>query len=124
MAGTFRDLMIWQKGFELLMIVKKITAKYPKEEKFALTDQTDRSANGVIASIAEAYGRYYFADKARTLYVGRGECLETQSHLSVARGLGYIEDSEFNYLDGEYQGLSKGINSYIKSLKINKKRLN
>ena len=91
MAGNFRDLNIWKKGHELLMEIYNLTDKYPKEEKFGLIDQTRRSANGVIAGIAEAFGRYYFADKARTLYVARGECSETQSHLSVAFGLKYID---------------------------------
>ena len=44
------------------------------------------SANLVISNIAEAYGRYYFADKARVLYTSRGECEETRSHLRVALG--------------------------------------
>ena len=120
MASNFRDLNIWKNGYELLMRIYKITSKYPKEEKFGLINQTRRSANGVIASIAEASGRYYFADKARTLYIGRGECHETQSHLSVASSLDYISKEEFKKLDEEYQGLSKGINSYILTLKNSK----
>ena len=117
MASNFRKLKIWQKGYELLMRVRKITVKYPHEEKYGLVDQTNRSANGVVANIAEASGRYYYADKARTLYVSRGECHETQSHLSVACGLKYISIKMFKEIDEEYEGLSKGINSYIRSLK-------
>jgi len=124
MAGNFRDLNIWKKGHELLMEIYNLTDKYPKEEKFGLIDQTRRSANGVIAGIAEAFGRYYFADKARTLYVARGECSETQSHLSVAFGLKYIDNKKFEELDTEYQGLSKGINSYIQFLMRHKQTLN
>ncbi len=120
MAENFRNLHIWQKGYELVLLVYNLTAKYPKEEKYGLTDQTRRSSNGVIANIAEAYGRFYFADKARTLYVSRGECYETQSHLSVALGLSYITEEEFHQLDSEYQGLCKGINSYVVNLKERK----
>lgn len=79
--------------------------------------------NGVAAAIAEAYGRYYFADKVRVLYVGRGECLETQSHLSVALGKGYITKDVFTFLDNEYSGLAKGINSYVLNLKNRKRDL-
>lgn len=99
MAGSFRDLKIWQKGYELLKRVYEVTSKYPSIEKFNLTGQTRSSANGVIAGITEAHGRYYFADKARTLYTARGECHETQSHLSVGYGLGYITEIEFKDLD-------------------------
>jgi len=121
MVNNFRGLKIWQKGYELLLDIYKITTKYPRSEKFGLVDQTRRSANGVIANIAETSGRYHYADKVRTLYMSRGESHETQSHLSVALGLKYISDKEFNSIDQEYEGLSKGINSYIRSLRSKNK---
>ena len=117
MAKGFYDLNIWKKGYALLMEIYKITATFPKEEKYGLTAQLRDSGNSVIANIAEAHGRYYFADKARVLYMSRGECQETRSHLRVALGLSYIDKTVFNHLDEEYEGLSKGINSYIRFLK-------
>ncbi len=87
MAKGFYDLNIWKKGYALLMEIYKITAAFPKEEKYGLATQIRRSANSVIANIAEAHGRYYFADKARVLYTSRGECEETRNHLRVALGL-------------------------------------
>jgi len=117
MAEGFDNLNIWKKGYELLMMIYKITATFPKEEKYGLITQMRDSANSVISNIAEAHGRFYFADKARVLYTSRGECEETRSHLRVASGLKYINNKMFVYLDTEYEGLSKGISSYIRSLK-------
>ncbi len=97
--------------------IYKITSTYPKEEKYNLISQTRSSANGVTAGIAEAYGRYYYKDKVRSLYVPRGECFETQSHLSIALGLGYIDKVNFQNMDHEYGGLAKGINSNILTIK-------
>ena len=108
MAKGFHELNIWKKGYALLMEIYKITAAFPKEEKYSLTAQIKRSANSVIANIAEAHGRYYFADKARVLYTSRGECEETRSHLRVALGLKYIDKKVFTNLDQEYEGLTKG----------------
>ena len=116
-AKGFYDLNIWKKGYALLMEIYKITATFPKEEKYALSGQVRDSANSVIANIAEAHGRYYFADKTRVLYTSRGECEETRSHLRVALGLKYLNEKVFINLDQEYEGLSKGISSYIRSLK-------
>ncbi len=117
--GSFRDLKIWKKGFELLIKIHKLINKFPQEEKYGLRDQITRSANSIIALIAEAHGRYHYADKCRVLYQSRGECEETQSHLSVALGLKYITDKEFDELDKEYEGLGVGINFYVNSLKLN-----
>ena len=116
-GSSFRELKIWQKGLELLMKIYKVTSKYPRSEKYGLIDQTRRSANGVIANIAESHGRFYYKDKKRVLYFSRGECSEVQSHLSVALGLKYIVQDEFHELDSEYEGLGLGINYYILSLK-------
>jgi four helix bundle protein len=119
MAKGFHELNIWKKGYALLMEIYKITAAFPKEEKYGLTAQIKRSVNSVIANIAEAHGRYYFADKARVLYTSRGECEETRSHLRVAMGLKYIDKKVFTNLDQEYEGLTKGISSYIRSIRKN-----
>ena len=117
MAKGFCELNIWKKGYALLMEIYRITGRFPKEERYGLSAQMRNSANSVIANIAEAHGRYYFADKTRVLYTARGECEETRSHLRVALGLKYIESNVFSNLDEEYEGLSKGISSYIRSLK-------
>ena len=117
MAGTFRNLEVWKEGLELVSKIYELTRKYPTEEKYGLVDQTRRSANSVIANIAEAHGRYHFADKCRVLYQSRGECEETQSHLSVALKLKFISEDEFNELDRRYEILAMRINAYIQSIK-------
>ncbi len=117
MVKSFYELNIWQKGYELLMKIYEVTKKYPLEEKYSLATDTRRSANSVIANIAESQGRYYFKDKNRVLYIARGEVEETRSHLRVAKGKGYVREDIFFYLDKEYEGLSRGISVFIKSLK-------
>lgn len=117
MAGGFRELKIWQKAFELDLQVRKLTQKYPKEEKYALVDQTNRSADAVPALIAESHGRFFAKDEIRVLYEARGEIEETQSHLLLASEVGYLTKSDLDHLDNEYEGLLKGISAYIRSLK-------
>lgn len=117
---SFRDLLIWQKAAELVIAIYSVSRTFPKEERFGLTDQIHRSANSVAANIAEAHGRYHFADKIRVLYQARGECFETQSHLGIAYKLGYLSKETFEKVDKDYEGLGVGINAYIH--KINELR--
>jgi four helix bundle protein len=121
MKNSFRDLKIWQKGYELLMKVYDVTENYPQEERFDLTSDTRKSANSIIANIAESHGRYFFKDKIRVLYVARGEVEEVRSHLSVAFGRKYLSKEDFEFLDNGYEGLGVGINFYIHDL-IKKQR--
>jgi len=116
MAHSFRELRIWQKVHDLLMEIYKVTVQYPTEEKYGLISDTRRSANSVIANIAEAHGRYYYADRIRVLYTARGEVEEIRSHLSVALSQKYINQKIFDCLDREYEGLARGISSYISNI--------
>lgn len=106
------------------MRLYKVTGKYPAEEKYGLTSDTRRSGNSIIANIAEAHGRYYYADKTRVLMISRGEVEEVRSHLAVAHGLGYLTSQEFQELDKEYEGLGAGINSYTNTIDEQSSRKN
>lgn len=120
MSKRFLDLRIWQEGFDLLLEIYEMTALFPDHEKYSLTSQVTRSANSIIANIAESHGRYYFADKIRVLYLSRAELEETQSHIRVAYGLNYINKEKYNKLFNRYDGLRIGINMYINFLQKNK----
>ncbi|MFZ2979250.1 MAG: four helix bundle protein, partial [Candidatus Magasanikiibacteriota bacterium] len=65
MYKDFHELQIWQDGYSLLMEIYIITELFPDFEKYSLVSQMTRSANSVIANIAESHGRYYFKDKVR-----------------------------------------------------------
>lgn len=117
MGLAFHDLDIWKEGHRLLELVYDATTHFPREEMYALTDQIRRSSNSIIANIAEAHGRYHFADKIRVLYVARGELSETRSHLRVAHGRRYLTTEQFSVIDLGYRNLEMRMNGYIRSLR-------
>jgi len=41
----FKDLRIWQKGFDIVKKIYEITGKFPKEENYGLVSQMRRSAS-------------------------------------------------------------------------------
>jgi len=113
----FYELPIWRIGYELLMKVYNFTEKFPDWEKYALSSQITRSANSIIANIAEAHGRFSYNDKIRVLYISRGEICETRSHLAVAFGRKYVTENEFKDANDSYCVLSKELNLYINHLR-------
>jgi four helix bundle protein len=117
MPENFRSLTIWQRAFNLTLVIYRITKLFPKEELFGLTNQIRRSSSSVAANIAEAAGRWQNNDRAHLLIIARGSLTETQSHLSVAEGLEYISKKEYTNLDIEYENLAKSINAFIKTLR-------
>lgn len=87
---SFEQLHSWQKAADLAVAVYKITKNFPPAEKFALTDQVQRSAVSVSANIAEGFGRIGKAEKLNFYNIAYGSLLETKSHLLIAQKLGYI----------------------------------
>ncbi|HQW87247.1 MAG TPA: four helix bundle protein [Flavobacteriales bacterium] len=55
--GKVQDLFAYQKGFKLSMAIFHRTKKFPKEEKYSMTDQIRRSSRSVVTNLAEAYRR-------------------------------------------------------------------
>ncbi|MCP4374286.1 MAG: four helix bundle protein [Deltaproteobacteria bacterium] len=44
MLKNYQELKVRQKSYELCLKIYKITAKFPKEERYGLTSQIRRSA--------------------------------------------------------------------------------
>jgi four helix bundle protein len=53
----FKDLIVYQKAFQLSMDILQLTKSFPKEEKYSLTDQIRRSSRSVGANLAEAWAK-------------------------------------------------------------------
>jgi four helix bundle protein len=54
-AEKFQDLIVWQKGHQLVLSVYRQTRTLPKEELFGLVSQMRRAAVSVPANIAEGF---------------------------------------------------------------------
>lgn len=53
----FTDLYTWQQGHKLVLMVYKITDKFPDKEKYSLVDQMRRAAISLTSNIAEGFSR-------------------------------------------------------------------
>jgi len=83
------DLKVWQVCYELALLVYKETRQWPPEERFGLTSQAQRAASGAPAHIAEGYGRFSDVELRRYSHIAHGSLCELQTHLRLARDLGY-----------------------------------
>ena len=94
MAGI-RDLFLYQKAFELSMMVFRLSKKFPVEEKYSLTDQCRRSSRSVCAQFAEAFRkRRYPLHFVSKLTDCDAENSETQVWLDFAVACEYAKPDE------------------------------
>ena len=74
-VSSFRDLVVWQRGVDLVRDVYLLTAKWPAEERYGLTSQVRRAAVSVPANIAEGQGRQGRAELRRALSIEHEDSL-------------------------------------------------
>ena len=82
---SFKDLIVWQKSYKLVLEIYKITKSFPKDEVYGLSQQMRRAAVSIPSNISEGYGRQYHKEYRQFLSMAYGSLceLETQYLLSV-----------------------------------------
>jgi four helix bundle protein len=97
----FRELEVYQEAMSLVMRVTELTKSFPREERFALTDQIKRSSRSICANLAEAWRkRRYEAAFVSRLNDAETEAAETQVHLEIAFRHEYVDGETFEQQDG------------------------
>jgi four helix bundle protein len=93
--SSAKDLIVYQKAFELGTLAFQLTLKFPREETYALTSQLRRSARSVCLNLREAWAkRRYAAHFVSKLTDCDGEANETDSALDFALAHGYVTAEE------------------------------
>lgn len=102
--NSVRDLEVYKVAFETAMEIFEISKKFPKEEKYSLTDQMRRSSRSVCTNLAEGWRkRRYKAVFINKLSDASQEAAETQTWLEFALRCGYIDNESFKKLNEKYE---------------------
>ena len=111
---SFRDLIAYQKARAAAKRIFDVSKRFPKEEKYSLTDQVRRSSRAVGSMIAEAWGRRrYIAVWENKIDEAMGEGTESQAWLDSALDSEYITPEEHQSLDKDFQELGAILRSLI-----------
>ena len=100
---SYKDLLIWQKGIQLVKEIYLICIDLPKDEVFGLQSQMKRAAISIPSNITEGYGRNYTQNYIQFIKIARGSLLELETQLIISKELdfinkkGRITEKEFNY---------------------------
>src|SRR3989304_4173392 len=110
MAGgrirSHRELDVYRVGFEAAMRVFELTKRFPREERFSLTDQIRRSSRAVCANLAEAWRkRRYEAAFVLKLNDSEAEAAETQVWLEFAAQCKYLDPAIAEELSQTYDNV-------------------
>jgi four helix bundle protein len=87
MGNSYKDLIVWQRAFEMSIAIYQLTAEFPREEMYGLAAQLRRAGVSVASNIAEGYGRLSTGEYKQFLGMARGSNLEVQTQLQIAAAL-------------------------------------
>ena len=90
---NFKQLLIWQKGFQIAVKSFQLTAIFPKEERFGLSNQITRAAVSLSSNIAEESSRNSEKDDHRFLEISLGSCFELETQLLIAESVKFGDES-------------------------------
>lgn len=91
---SFKDLVVWQKGYKLVLEIYKITRDFPKSESYGLSQQMRKAAVSIPSNIAEGYGRIHKAEYKQFLSIAYGSLSELETQYLLSIDLNYISKSE------------------------------
>ncbi len=95
---SFTDLKAWQEGHKLVIMIYKVTKKFPKEEIFGLISQMQRAAVSITSNIAEGFGRQTYKEKVHFYYQAHGSLTELKNQILIAKDIGYLLKEDFDEL--------------------------
>jgi four helix bundle protein len=116
MFNNYKELKVWQRSYQLCLLVYKVTAKFPNEERYSLTAQIRGAAVSIPSNIAEGHGRRITADYIRSLYTACGSMSELETRLLLSADLGYLDGAMLKDITGEISEIERMLKALIKSL--------
>jgi len=113
---NFKQLLIWQKGFQITINAIKLIAKFPKEEKFNLSSQISRAAVSIPSNIAEGCSRKSPKEFSRFLEIALGSSFELETQILIADTADYGDKETRTQLIKDIDEEQKMIMSFMRKL--------
>lgn len=116
MINSYRDLIVWQKSFQLAKIVYKYTSKFPKSEIYGLTSQVQRCAVSIPSNIAEGYARGHRQEYLQFLRIAFGSGAELETQILLTKELNFITEDEYKTISKLLTEVMKMLNTLLHKL--------
>lgn len=89
MGKPHEQLEAWKFAMQLVKAVYELTADFPAEERYGLSQQMRRAAVSIPSNIAEGAGRNGAKEFSNFIGISRGSLAELETQLQLAVMLGF-----------------------------------
>ncbi len=109
MSYDFENLDVWKKSLSFVEEIYKFTASFPKEERYGLVSQMQRSAVSIPSNISEGSQRSSTKDFSYFLTVALGSTAELQTQIIISARLGLSSEDKISHLLSDLVDIRKMI---------------
>ena len=113
---SYRDLIAWQKAFQLGCKVHVLAGTLPETERFGLIAQLRRDARLAASQIAQGYGRGNTGEYVWHLKQARGTLYGLDTELLFALEFGYVDENVYGAIKAELDESERVLAGLIRSL--------
>ena len=114
----YRKLEVYEKSYRSAVEIYRMTADFPKEERYGITDQMRRASVSIALNVAEGYARRESQEELkRFLRMAVGSAAEMQVLIDFAREFGYMREERYSEAKEAYEAIGKMLNAFIRKLK-------
>ena len=115
---NFKQLLIWQKGFQIAVKSYGLVSSFPKEEKYAISSQITKAAVSIPSNIAEGSSRSSMKDYNRFLEISLGSSFELETQLLIAEAVNFGEKDRREEILKDVDEEQKMIMGFMSKLKL------
>ncbi|MEL7118379.1 MAG: four helix bundle protein [Bacteroidota bacterium] len=113
----FENLHAWQRSKLLSLLIYKITAEYPDNERYGLISQMRRAAVSIQSNIAEGSAQNTNKDQNHFYTMSYSSLMELLNQLVLSYDLKFCSKEYYEEVRSEIAIVSKLINGLRKSLR-------
>lgn len=115
--NSYKDLIVWQKSFDLVIEVYRLTALFPRSELYGMTGQMRRAAIAIPSNIAEGYTRKHRKEYIQFVSIAFSSGAELETQLLLAKTLKLAPRENFMKADQLLEEVMKMLNRLLKKLR-------
>jgi len=113
---SYKDLEVWKKAMDMVVMCYEATRSFPKNEVFGLAGQLQRASVSIPANIAEGRGRKHSREFIQHLSIAYSSLAEVETHIQIAERLNYISPTKTKQLLEKTSEIGRMINGLRKSI--------
>lgn len=113
---SYRDLIVWQKAVELVIVIYELTEQFPKSEMYGLSSQMRRAAVSIPSNIAEGRRRGSRKDFRNFILTAFGSGSELETQIEISKRLPFGKNLNYKKANDLLDGVMRMLNRLESSL--------